>query len=350
MKDFYEILGIDRNATEDEIKKSYRNLARQWHPDKFSTKSEEERKNAEEKFKEISEAYDTLSDPEKRQAYDMGGFNPFEGMGGFNPFEEMSDFFHGFGRHNRRQMRRKGEDIHVNVDVTLKEIYDGSEKNIEYDVYTECPKCKGKRSLNPNGVKECPHCNGTGVITQYIQKGHMTEIHQSPCPHCHATGTILTDPCPECNGSGVTMKKATVKINVPKTAIINAVISIPNIGHACPTTTDNNVICENGDLVITFRLVNDGYFKLVSPFNLLHVEKIKLSDALLGTTIKVKDIDDKEIKIKLDELTPPEKVYTFEKKGMMDEFGNRGMYGVKIEYEMPSKLTPELKKALKNLK
>lgn len=348
MRDFYEVLGVDRDANENDIKNAYRNLAKKWHPDRFSTKSEEERKEAEEKFKEISEAYDTLSNPEKRQAYDMGGFDPFDGFdpfAGFNPFDDMGGFSP-FGRN--RQMKQKGETAYVDVNVTLKDIFNGESKTIEYDVLTECPHCKGMKSMNPDNVKTCPHCQGTGMMTRQTRKGNMVEIQQSPCPHCHATGTIITDPCPHCNGEGLILEKKTINITIPKNANTNPRIGIQNAGHACPKS--KNVHTENGDLVITFNLVDDGYYKFIPPSNILHVEKINLSDALLGTTLKVKDIEGKEIKIKVDELTSPDKVYTFENKGMMDLFGNRGVFGVKLEYVMPNKLTPDLKKALKNLK
>lgn len=355
MKDFYEILGVDKNATENDIKKAYRNLARTWHPDKFSTKSETERKEAEEKFKEISEAYDTLSNPEKRQAYDMGGFNPFEdmggfnpfNMGGFNPFEDMDmGGFNPFGR--GKQMRQKGEDVHITVNVTLKEIFNEENKTVEYDAMVECPHCHGQRSLKSNAVKICPHCHGTGMMTKQNRNGNIMEIHRTPCPHCNATGTIIEDPCPDCNGNGVVYDKKIASIKIPKNATVNPKIGIKGMGNACPKI--NNVITENGNLIVSFKLVDDGYFKLIPPSNLLHIEKIALKDALLGTTINIKDIEGKDIKIKVDELTPPDKIYTFEDKGMFDLFDNRGVYGVKLEYVMPNKLSPDLKKALKNFK
>lgn len=351
MKDFYEVLGVNRDVTENDIKKAYRNLARQWHPDKFSTKSETEKKEAEEKFKEISEAYNTLSNSEKRRAYDMGGFNPFDDMGGFDPFSGFNPFddmggFNPFGR--GRQMRQKGEDVHITVNVTLKEIFNEENKSVEYDVMAECPHCHGQKSLRPDAVKICPHCQGTGMLTRQNRKGNSVEIFQTPCPHCNATGTIIEEPCPHCNGNGVLYDKKVISIKVPKNATVNPRIGIQHMGNACPKS--KNVITENGDLIITFNLIDDGYFKLIPPSNLLHVEQINLKDALLGTTINVKDIEGKDIKIKVDELTPPDKIYTFENKGMFDLFGNRGVYGVKLEYVMPNKLSSDLKKALKNLK
>jgi molecular chaperone DnaJ len=207
MRDFYEVLGVDRDANENDIKNAYRNLAKKWHPDRFSTKSEEERKEAEEKFKEISEAYDTLSNPEKRQAYDMGGFDPFDGFdpfAGFNPFDNMGGF-NPFGR--SRQMKQKGETAYVDVNVTLKDIFNGENKTIEYDVLTECPHCKGMKSMNPDNVKTCPHCQGTGMMRTQTRKGNMVEIQQSPCPHCHMTGVIITDPCPHCKGEGLLLER-----------------------------------------------------------------------------------------------------------------------------------------------
>jgi molecular chaperone DnaJ len=349
MKDFYEILGVDKNVSDDDLKSAYKKLAKKWHPDRFSTKSESERKEAEEKFKEISEAYDTLSDKQKRQMYDMGGpngFNPFEDMqGGFDPF---ADFFSGFGSGPRRPSVMKGENKNVTVEVTLEDVFHEKEKTIDYNVFRDCDQCNGTGSTNPNGIKLCPHCNGTGMLRQQTQRGNMVSIHQTPCPHCHATGKIITDPCPHCNGNGVKLVKETFTFKIPYGVINMPQVQVPQMGHSCQK--DANIRTENGDLIITFNIKNTENFTFVQPNNLLHVAKVPLADALLGTTIKVKDIEGKDISIKLDELTESGKVYTFNNKGMKDKFGNRGIFAVRVEHVMPKKLTPEFKKALKNLK
>jgi molecular chaperone DnaJ len=281
--------------------------------------------------------------------YDMGGtngFNPFEN--GFNPFEHMDDLFNGFRGGARRATVMKGDVKHVQVEVSLEDIFNEKEQTIEYDVLRDCEHCNGTGSTSSNGVKTCPHCNGTGMLTQQTNMGNIFQIHQTPCPHCQATGKIITDPCPHCNGRGVKNVKTSFTFKVPSGVINMPQIQVSNMGHSCPK--HGNVPTENGDLIISFTLKNDNYFTFIQPNNILHVEKIPLADALLGTEIKIKDIEGKEIKIKINELTEPGKVYTFNNKGMKSMHGGRGMYAVKIEYEMPKKLTPELKKALKELK
>jgi DnaJ-class molecular chaperone len=158
----------------------------------------------------------------------------------------------------------------------------------------------------------------------------------------------MTDPCPHCKGYGVKLVREKISFNIPSGIINRPQVVMSLKGHSHPRR--GNIRTENGDLVISFNVKNSNYFTLVQPNNLLHIEKIPLAEALMGTTITVKDIEGKDIKIKVDELTEPGKVYTFENKGMVGIYGNRGIYAVRLEYEMPKKLTPELKKALKNLK
>jgi molecular chaperone DnaJ len=241
----------------------------------------------------------------------------------------------------------KGQNVQVEVDVVLKEVYNGGKKKIKYTTLNNCRHCNGTGS--DNGVVEsCPHCNGTGMITDKIQRGNMIQMATRVCPHCNATGKIITDPCPHCSGQGVKWAKEKFSFKIPYGVINMPQIQVPRMGHSCPR--GGSIPTENGDLIISFNLKKDDYFMLVQPNNLLHVEKVPLADALLGTTLKVKDIEGKEIKIKVDELTESGKVYTFDGKGMKDRFGRRGIFAVKLEYDMPKKLTPELKKALKDLK
>ena len=204
-KDYYKILGVDKSATKDDIKKAYRKLAIQYHPDKQQGKSDKEKKEAEEKFKEIAEANEVLSDDKKRAEYDNPSSNfKFEGFGG----RGFSDFMNGFGFDfdfnpfgNKGQQKRvqKGQSIRFNLGVTLEDIYNGTEKTLKYKRMDKCPTCGGSGKGHNSRVETCTHCGGTGQFFQ--QNGFVQTI--TTCPHCKGKGTILINPCPTCNGNGI---------------------------------------------------------------------------------------------------------------------------------------------------
>ena len=210
-KDLYEILGISKNASDDEIKKAYKKLALKWHPDRQGGKSDKEKKEAEEKFKDIGFAYSILSDPEKKQRYDQFGitddqqsmgtdFDPTDlfarfmnGFGGFSDGDPFADFF---GRGKRQQNRgpEKGQSIQMNIQVGIEEILKGVHRDIEYDIFVRCPKCNG---TGGEGVQTCPHCHGTGMISE-IQRGPYGIIqNMHPCPYCNGTGETIKNKCSE---------------------------------------------------------------------------------------------------------------------------------------------------------
>ena len=187
-KDYYEILGIGRDATQDDIKKAFRTMSVKWHPDRHGDDSEEDKKKAEDKFKECNEAYSILSDEQLKAAYDSGGNSMFN-----NPF---------FGMYEH-MMQESGEDSIVKLKVTLDDIIDGfKDRKIKYDRKVRCKKCGGS-----GGDKEkCPHCGGTGVITQTYAVGNSQTIMQRPCPYCGGRGYKIKNKCTDCNGTGVKLK------------------------------------------------------------------------------------------------------------------------------------------------
>lgn len=213
MKDYYQLLGVDRSATNDQIKKSYKSLAMQYHPDKNPGN-----KDAEEKFKEISEAYQVLSDEQKKAQYDRFGSVDNNGFD-FNPFDIFNGFASGFGfdmfnRGGNQSNVSIGEDLNVKLDLTLEEIYKGVEKNVNVDILDSCDTCDGSGS-KINKVETCNTCKGQGRVMNNIRRGNMIQTQVINCNDCKGSGKKVIDPCRDCNGEGRVKKKSTLTINVP---------------------------------------------------------------------------------------------------------------------------------------
>jgi len=345
-KDYYQILGVDRNATKDEINHAFKKLALQFHPDRWVGKSEKEQKEAEEKFKDINEAYQTLSDPDKRAKYDNpvnDDFGAWDDFGGFNPFNGSFDPFKMF--RNRQQQRVIiGDDINITIDVTIYEAYNGAKKNITYIKKVHCPDCNGTGSADGK-EKTCPHCNGTGTISEKKQNGYMISIITKPCPHCNGTGKIIENPCKTCNGSGLKTVTVTEQIEVPKGIFNGAQIDFPNLG------SEPKGEGRNGHLIVTYRIKEDDYFKIDGFCNVYHIENVKFNEALLGCEREIKFLDGTTKKIKIPEGTKDNTNFTYNKKGMFNiQNGNTEDYNVIIKYVYPEKLTKEQKKMLEEFK
>lgn len=351
-KNFYDILELsneERKLNGDEfdkvLKNKYKKLARQWHPDKFSTKSEEEKKNAEEKFKEISEAYNTLSDTEKRQQYDFtqnggfsGGFNPFGG--GFDPFDIFGS------RRSQQQRTYKGKDIQVEVEVSLEEVYYGGKKEFSYQRMTSCGHCNGTGSADGKS-STCPHCNGSGMVSEVKRQGNMQMMSSRPCPHCQGTGKKITNPCPHCHGEGMKLEVIKETVDVPK-GVIDGAYSVLQ-GKGCGLPKGLNGV--NGDLHVIFVVEDNDKFN-VNGNNLISSLDIDIFDALLGCERKVICIDGKEVTIKIPELTKEGHNFVIKGKGM-PKFNNSSSYGdliVKIHYKLPNKLSNKQRELLKKVK
>lgn len=346
-KDYYEILGVDRNVSDEELKRSYKKLALKYHPDRNPNDKE-----AEAKFKQINEAYSVLSDSQKRQQYDT--FGTVDNMGGmdmnaddiFAQFMKMHRGF-GFGFDDEPQERVfKGRDKVLKVNVTLKEVYNNATKDITYTVNRKCTKCNGSGSKSGK-VENCPHCNGTGQIHNRQQFGHMITDNITSCPYCNGLGKVVKDKCPHCNGSGVVESKDTLKINVPNIYdVIQQSFIHKGGGHAC-----ENGLGINGDLRFTFNLVNDDEYEIDTNnvLNIVKKVKVPLIDCLLGTSLSVSHLDGKTYNITLSECTPNGKTYRLQGKGFKVGRYVGDLY-IKIEQIMPNTLSEEDKKILNKLK
>lgn len=327
-KDYYAILGVPQNATEDDIKKAYRKLAMKYHPDRWANASDAEKKEAEEKFKEIAEANEVLSSSEKRARYDRGE-DDFS-AGNIDPmemFRQMSSMFEGFGdfggfggfsfggRH--RQSVNKGRDVTVDITLTLEEAYKGGERTI------------GVAKTDP-----CPHCHGTGMISQMKQMGPGSfSMTQSVCPHCHGTGSM---------GANATVTQET--ITLPRGLSDGMAFKVPGLG----CSADGNGV--NGDLVVRVSVTPNPYYVRPDEINLIHYEDVPFNECLLGFKKDFKCIDGTTVTVNAPECTPNGKSFIFKGKGMPHPANESqvGDYAVVINYKIPSHLTKEQKEKLKN--
>lgn len=333
-KNFYDILGVKKDASQEEIKKVYKELALKWHPDRFAGKSEKERAEAEEKFKEISEAYNVLSDEEKRKEYDMMGQNPF--ANGFDPFED----FDPFGM--RRHMRVKGEDISTSVYVTLEDVLYGTVKNVTYTRRVECDHCHGTGSDDGKDTK-CTHCNGTGRIRTQRDVRGMYIINETICPYCGGSGRMIAKPCRKCGGSGLVEKEETVSVNIPAGIFERGTLTIEGLGY--PPREGNGV---NGDLFVVVHILPHAKFKRDGD-NILSDLHLNLKEAWLGCEKEVDTLDGKKVKIKIPKLTKDGQQFSLKGRGLANLKNGfiSGSQIVTVIYDMPKSLTKNQEELLK---
>lgn len=349
-KDYYAILGVSPDATEDEIKKKYRSEALKWHPDRWATASDEEKKTAEDKFKELSEAYQVLSDPEKRERYDnhqdpnMGGGPDIDPMEVFREMQRHFGFggggFPGFGFGNNTP---RGEDVHAEVELTLKEAYEGGEREIKIFRNSECPHCHGTGD-DDGKPTICPDCHGKGMVGQMVQNGPgQMSFFSHPCGRCHGTGRIINNPCHECGGTGIKKDIETRKMNLPRGLGNGMSLTIRGGGQQIPNG-------EPGNLIIHVIVEEDPYFVRPDMRNVVHYEEVPFTEALLGFKKKFRCVDGSEVELEVPELTPHGKAFYFRGKGMPDpNSGQFGDYAVVINHKLPEKLTEEQRVFLKQL-
>ena len=352
--DYYEVLGVSRNATPEEIKKAFRKLALKYHPDRNPDPE------AEEKFKLINEAYQVLSDPEKRSLYDRFGHAGVDasfassqgGPGvGFN-FEDLFDIFggdffdlFGMGRRSRRPRPRKGEDVHMEIEITFEESAFGSDKKIKVPYRQKCEACNGTGAKDHSAIKTCDNCNGRGVVRSVRVEGFTQIIQESTCPKCKGKGFIITDPCPVCNGTGYETKRQVIDVKIPAGVEEGDVLHIPERGR--PGTLGG----PPGDLYLHIKVKPHEKFKR-DGLDVLSEEKIDFPTAALGGTIEVETIWGKE-KLKIPPGTQPNTIFKLKKKGIeaKTRWGkSKGDHYVTITIEVPKKLNNKQKQLIQKLK
>ncbi len=348
-RDYYEVLELSQGATIEEIKKAYRKKAIQYHPDKNPGNKE-----AEEKFKEINEAYEILADPKKRERYDRfghagvdpnsGGFGGGAGFGGFEDiFSDIFDMFGGgFSSGRRRNGPAKGSDIQQKLTISFEEAAFGTEKEINVMRYEECDECNGTGAEKNTSRKTCPTCNGTGEIRSQQRTPFGQFVNVRPCERCGGKGTVIEHPCKACNGSGKIRKKVTLKVKVPAGVDSESVISIRGEGE--PGTNGG----PNGDFYVIIEVKPHKLFKRDGKDLILEFP-VTFPQAALGDELVVPTLDGK-ISYKIPSGTQSGTVFRIKGKGIKHVNSSRmGDLYVKVIVEIPKKLTGEQKKLLQKL-
>lgn len=354
-RDFYEILGVAKNAGEDEIKKAYRKLAIKYHPDKNP-----DDKSAEEKFKEAAEAYEVLSNPEKRQRYDQFGHAGVGGAasqgggyggGGMNMddiFSQFGDIFGGafggggFGGGGGGRRVNRGSNLRIKVKLNLSEIAHGVEKKLKVTKHVSCNTCKGSGAKNGN-YDTCKICNGTGVQTRVQQTILGAMKTQTTCSACHGEGKIIKDKCSTCHGDGIVRGEEVISVNIPAGVAEGMQLSMNGKGNAAPRGG------VNGDLLILIEEEEHPELKREGN-NLIYHLFISFPDAALGTQVEIPTIDGK-VKIKIDPGTQGGKMLRLKGKGVPEINGyGKGDLLVDVNIYTPAHLTSEEKAMMENLK
>jgi molecular chaperone DnaJ len=296
-KSFYDILGVDKNATQDEIKKAYKKAAVKWHPDRFAKKSEKEQKEAEEHFKEINQANDVLSDPDKRQRYDQYGDNwdkVNQGWGASADFD-MGDIFSSFFGGNRERRHRRtnrgpepGATIKCNIQVTIEDIFNGDTRTLEVKVDKRCPDCHG----SGGETETCTYCHGTGMITQTQRTPFGVIQNSSPCPHCQGTGKTFKKRCTKCNATGFVQKTETIKVNIRPGVANGEQIRFTGLGFESKDPQG-----QNGDLIVVVSYAIDTNRYLIQGNNVFEKLNVSYFDCIVGKTLKHKLPNGKEVDV-----------------------------------------------------
>ncbi len=349
-KNYYEILGVDRKATDADIKSAYRKLVKMYHPDLHPNDA-----NAAAKFKEVNEANEVLSDPQKRAAYDYeldhpgmrggaGGFSGFGGGGfsGFGGFSDIfNDIFSGFGGGEARQASAaQGEDITKEVVLSFLDAAKGCTKEIRYYRNEPCQTCKGTGAKNGTAYKTCEKCGGSGQVRYTQDTLFGRTIRMATCDACGGTGKKITDMCPDCKGKGYVRKETVVTLNIPAGADTNSYIRKKGYGQA---SARGGVA---GDLIVIFRVEPHKIFKRKDKD--LYIElPISYKTAVLGGKIRVPGIDD-TYEYLIPEGTQSGTVFCVRGKGLKTRVGTGNMY-ITVQVEIPTKLTREQKKTLEDL-
>lgn len=362
-RDFYEVLGVSKTATDEEIKRAYRKLAKKYHPDA----NPDNKKEAEEKFKEVSEAYETLSDPQKRKMYDQFGADGPQGFGGgnnaggyysyttsgfdgFSDFDDIGDIFSsffggGFGGRGAKQKSgpKKGRDLKYSMNITFEESYLGVEKEISISREEECPTCKGTKAKPGTTIETCRACNGTGTIKQTVSTilGQMQTT--KTCPNCNGEGKVIKEKCPDCRGRGRIRRPVKIKVNIPAGIADNQTVVLRGEGE--PGEKGGS----KGDLYIVVSIKKHSIFSR-SGDNVICEIPITFTQAILGADLKIPMVDGKQEIYRIPEGTQTGSKFTIRDKGFKSVNGNwNGDFIFTVVVQIPKKLTAEQRELLSKL-
>ena len=357
-RDYYEVLGVDKNATEDQIKKAYRTIAIKYHPDRNPGNKE-----AEEKFKEAAEAYDVLHDPQKRQQYDTFGFSGGGGAG-FDPFGgasmNMDDIFSmfgdifgghagfsGFGGGGKRGPQvHRGSDLRLKVRLSLQEIATGVTKKFKVRKDLTCSHCHGTGAENGSTNEQCPTCHGSGVITHATQSIFGMMQTQGVCPTCNGEGSIIKNKCPHCGGTGVEKGEEVVEIKIPAGVAEGMIVNVPgkgNAGYHKGVNGDIQVFVEEEENETFVRDDNNLIYNLLLDF----------PTAALGGDVEIPTIEGTRLKVKMDPGTQPGRTLRLRGKGLPSVKGygsGKGDLIVNVSVYIPKTLTKEEKTAIEQFR
>ena len=343
-RDFYEVLGVTKSASADEIKKAYRDLARKWHPDRNPDDAK-----AEERFKEIQGAYDTLSDPEKRKQYDAGGrFAGFGaggfGGGGFPPggfASDLGDIFSSFFGRGREQGPRsaRGRDLETEVRLSFDQAMHGSQVAVSVPTTGSCPTCSGTGAKPGTAPRVCPRCEGRGIDAQ--SQGFFS-ISQ-PCPECGGQGSVIDDPCPTCSGSGITQETKRYRVNIPAGVHDGSRIRLAGKGEAGYRGG------PRGDLYVTTRVASSPVFRQRPDGNLEVELPVSVPEAIQGATVEVPTLSGSKL-IRIPPGTQHGSVQRLRGEGPPRTKGSgRGDIYYRVKLAIPEELTDEQSEAVDKL-
>jgi molecular chaperone DnaJ len=335
MKDYYKILGVSKDSSQDDIKKAYRKQAMKYHPDKNPGDSA-----SESKFKEVSEAYDVLSDPKKKQDYDNPGMgsSSFKDFWTGNPFQtgDFSSFFTGG---SRRSSSAKGRNVNVYIAITLEEMMTGCDKKVKVFRKSHCDSCSGTGGKNGETLA-CGHCNGAGVISKIANYAFGQMIMEEVCGHCSGTGFKNSSDCGTCRGEGVVDREEEIDIRVPRGSIDGVSFVVPGKGH-CIKTPGNS-----GDIVVKVEEYVHPFYRR-EGVNLIHEKFLSFKEACLGTEIELPNLKGSKFKVKIDPGTPSGKILRLRGRGIPEFNGiSNGDILIKISILIPTDLSEEQIKAL----
>ena len=343
-RDYYEVLGVSRTASADELKKAYRKLARQYHPDVNRGDT-----SAEERFKEVNEAYEVLSDVDRRSAYDrfghaangMGG-DPFGGFGG-SPFGDLFETFFGGGTSSRRRTGpARGQDLTVSVNLTFEEAVFGAEKEVEVLRLETCDSCHGTRMKDGQTPPRCATCGGTGEVRRVQQTILGQFMTSNPCSACRGEGVTITDPCPTCRGRGRTSQARLINVTIPAGIDEHQTLRLSGQGEAGPAGG------PAGNLFVNVSIKQHKYFNRQGR-QVMSAVGINVAQAMLGDEITVQTLDG-DVALKIPSGTQSGQQFRLRHKGVPDmRSGERGDQIVTVHVNIPDTLTDEQRDLISQL-